>query len=116
MTVPRRPTGITVLAILWVIVGVLWIFPLLTSRGGGFGLVSIGFAALFVAIGYGTWTLKPWAWMAGLAAAILNLFVDVSTLIRDSTVLATAIPSIAISALIIWYLNTPAVKAAFRRT
>lgn len=115
MTAERRPTGITVLAILWVIAGVLWIFSLLTIDGA-FGLVSVGIVALLLAIGYGTWTLKPWAWTAGIVLAILNLFIGVSTLIRDSTQLVSAIPSIAISALIIWYLNTPQTKAAFGRT
>lgn len=114
MTVQRRPTGIAVLAVLWVIAGLLWMFSLLT-QGGGFGLVSLGIAGLLLAIGYGTWTLKPWAWAVGLAVAILSLFVDVSTLIRDSTQLVVAIPSIVISGLIIWYLTRPPVKAAFRR-
>jgi hypothetical protein len=114
MTLQRRPTGVTVLAILWVIAGVLWILSLL-NQGGGFGLVSLGVAALLLAIGYGTWTLKSWAWTAGMAAAILNVFVGVSSLIRDSTQLVAAVPSIAISVLIIWYLNTPPVKAAFGR-
>lgn len=102
-----------VLAILWVIAGVLWLS--LVTQGGGFGLISVGVAGLLLAIGYGTWTLKPWAWAAGLAAAILNLFVDVTTLIRDPTVLVSAIPSMAISGLIIWYLSTTPVKAAFGR-
>lgn len=114
MTVQRRPAGIAILAILWVAAGGLWILSLVTG-GGGFGLISVAVAVLLLAIGYGTWTLKPWAWMAGVAAAILSLFVDVSTLIRDSTQLVIAIPSIAISVLIIWYLNTPSVKAAFGR-
>lgn len=114
MTVQRRPTGIAVLAGLWVIAGLLWMLSLL-AQGGGFGLVSLGIAGLLLAIGYGTWTLKPWAWMAGLAAAILSIFVDVSTLIRDSTQLLVAIPSIVISGLIIWYLTRPQVRAAFGR-
>jgi hypothetical protein len=47
--------------------------------------------------------------------AILGLFVGVSTLIRDATQVVSAIPSIAISVLIIWYLTTAPVKAAFGR-
>jgi hypothetical protein len=114
MTLQGRPIGITVLAILWVIVGVLWISAV--TQGGGLGLLSIGVAGLFLALGYGTWALKPWAWAIGIGAAILELFVGASTLIRDPTQVVSAVPSMVISALIIWYLRTTQVKAAFGRT
>jgi hypothetical protein len=113
MTAQRRPAGITVLAALWAIVGLLWISMI--TQGGGVGLLSIGVVGLFLALGYGTWALKPWAWALGIAVAILGLFVGVSTLIRDATQVVSAIPSIAISVLIIWYLTTAPVKAAFGR-
>jgi hypothetical protein len=123
--------GITILAVLSAIGGV---FGLLggglialvggaaTAGGagplGGFitiiGFVAIAQAVLSLAFAYGAWTLKPWAWTLGMVVAAVGIVVSALFIINGSPITSQII-SIAISAVIIYYLNTPAVKAAFGR-
>ena len=62
-------------------------------------VVLLAFAAAFGAIGWGLWTLKPWARLGAMVTAGLSLVaVPVGTLI---------------GALILWYLLQPEARAAF---
>jgi hypothetical protein len=128
-----RPMGVTILAILAAIGGVLSLIGGIAAVGlGGFagaasgnpglgGLVSIfGLflivqGALALAFAYGAWTLKPWAWTLGMAAGVLGIVGAILGFVNDSSQLVSTIISIAINAGILYYLNTPTVKAAFRR-
>ncbi|HET7581385.1 MAG TPA: DUF2127 domain-containing protein [Candidatus Limnocylindria bacterium] len=127
----QRPTGITVLAILSFIGGVLAIFAglalvglsgaIAAAAGGGGGLATIlgllllVFGVLELILGYGFWTLKPWAWSMGVALQAAGIVLDVIQFINNGSQLVSVIISIAISAAIIWYLFQPHVKAAFGR-
>jgi hypothetical protein len=130
MTVQARPTGITILAVLSAIGGVLAILAgiaLLTLGGvvaaasglGGFvaiaGLLLIATGALDLAFAYGAWSLQPWAWILGVASAVLSIVSALLRIVDNGTSIGSAIISIAISGAILYYLNTPAVRAAFRR-
>jgi hypothetical protein len=128
-----RPMGVTILAILAAIGGVLGLLGGIALVGLGglagattgnaglgglvsiFGLFLVVQAVLSLAFAYGAWTLKPWAWTLGMAVAILGIVGAVLGFVNDSNQLVSTIISIAIDAVIIYYLNTPAVKAAFRR-
>jgi hypothetical protein len=119
----ERPTGITILAILAAISGVLSLLGGLALFGlGGLGL-GAGSAALaglatisgvvllalgiaYLALAYGFWTLKPWAWM------VLNAVMSGDIVAG----LTGGIISIVISAIILYYLFQPSVKAAFGRS
>ena len=88
MTMPTRPTGITILAVLSAIGGCLALLAGLfaTVLGGAvgaatgsaavgglvsvLGLIAIVYGALSLAFAYGAWTLKPWAWNLGMASQI----------------------------------------------
>jgi uncharacterized membrane protein (DUF2068 family) len=127
----QRPTGITVLAILSFIGGVLAIFAglalvglsgaIAAAAGGGGGLATIlgllllVFGVLELILGYGFWTLKPWAWSMGVALQAAGIVLDVIQFTNNGSQLVSVIISIAISAAIIWYLFQPHVKAAFGR-
>lgn len=127
----QRPTGITVLAILSFIGGVLAIFAglalvglsgaIAAAAGGGGGLATIlgllllVFGVLELILGYGFWTLKQWAWSMGVALQAAGIVLDVIQFINNGSQLVSVIISIAISAAIIWYLFQPHVKAAFGR-
>ena len=127
----QRPTGITVLAILSFIGGVLAILAglalvglsgaIAAAAGGGGGLATIlgllllVFGVLELILGYGFWTLKPWAWSMGVALQAAGIVLDVIQFINNGSQLVSVIISIAISAAIIWYLFQPHVKAAFGR-
>ena len=144
MTVASRPTGVIVLAVVAVIVGVTDILSGLGDIGiaGGF-LIDHGFGAtldgvmnvvgvalaavgvLGLATAYGLLRGKNWAWLitrlwasvcivAGLVGAGLSLLSDT----RTSQILATMIGSTGtaiVAAGVLWYLYRPGVKAAFGR-
>jgi uncharacterized membrane protein (DUF2068 family) len=127
----QRPTGITILAILAFIGGIFGILGGLALvgfsgiiaasgvAGGGFttilGVLLLIYGPTSLVLGYGFWTLKPWAWTLGVGLQGAGIALDILQFINDSTQLVTAIISIAISAAILWYMFQPHVKAAFGR-
>lgn len=127
----QRPTGVTILAILAFIGGIFGILGGLALvgfsgriaasgvAGGGFatilGVLLLLYGVLALVLGYGFWTLKPWAWTLGVGLQAAGIVLNVLQFINDSTQLVSAIFSIAISVAILWYLYQPHVKAAFGR-
>lgn len=68
---------------------------------GMVALVTMGSSLLYLAVGYGLWTLRQWARTAALALAIISLF---------------GIPLGTIAgAITLWYLLKPEVAAKFER-
>jgi uncharacterized membrane protein (DUF2068 family) len=133
MTVQSRPTGITILAILAAIGGILALLAGLfaTVLGGALGaatgsaavgglvvllgVIAVVYGVLSIAFAYGAWTLKPWAWNLGMASQLVGIGLSVVYIVTGNSSISSQILSIVISGLIIYYLNTPAVKAAFGR-
>jgi len=139
MTSNARPTGITILAILALIGGVFGILGGLALLAGGallggmlggaegvalggiafiFGVIALAIAIADLAFAYGAWTLKPWGWSLGVIIQLANLVVIAVQAVLSGDIagtLTSSIISIAISAIILYYLNTPGVKQAFGR-
>ncbi len=119
-----RPTGITILAILAGIGGVLGLFGgfivlfagtvLFGALGGLLGIAALAYAALLIAFAYGAWTLKPWAWPLGVAVAAFGIILSVLYIIGGSGIANQAL-SIIIDGAILYYLNQPGIKAVFGR-
>jgi hypothetical protein len=128
MTASSRPTGITILAVLAAIGGVLGILGGLTvSVLGGFvasvtgglgGLITIiGLVALAVgiaelAVAYGFWTIKPWAWMLGIGISVANIVIAVLYVLAGYSITNEVI-SVVVAGVIIYYLWQPSIKAVF---
>ena len=127
-----RPTGITILAVLEVIGGVLglWggklILDVVDARNyyfgdGGtyqlFGLASIAGAICAFVLAWGLWELRPWAWMLGvalcLATGAINLLVALVVNGND-TIFSSAL-NVGIDAAILYYLNLNSTRAIFGR-
>jgi hypothetical protein len=134
----QRPAGIRIIAILAAIGSVFGIvggWALITGASvlqgtsplagfdgqtyGGlastFGRVVVVVALAQLAFAYGAWTFRRWAWTVGAAVAVIDIiltFVNVATGGRTDvgTLVALAIPAI-----ILYYLSTRSVKAAFGR-
>ena len=139
MTGAVRPTGVTILAVLALIGGIFGLIAGLGLMMGGallggmmggsqgvalggmafiFGVLGIGIAIAELAFAYGAWTLKPWGWALGIIAAIANLlFIVVMAVISGDLIasLISSVISIAIWAVVLYYLTTPQVKPAFGR-
>jgi len=126
-----RPMGLTVLAVLAAIGGVLSIILGIGLVGlGGFAAASSGTAAYFglgavaglivlalgvlnLAFAYGAWTLKPWAWLLGVGLQIASLiWAGLAAIGGD---IGGQIIGIAISAIILYYLFQPNIKSLFGR-
>jgi uncharacterized membrane protein (DUF2068 family) len=132
----QRPTGVTILAVIQFIGGIISLF---------FGLSSLFFGGLMVAsdaaattgaeidmgpilllagglsiisgvigliAGYGLFTLKPWGWTLAIVFAVLNIVHNLLSLFQGGNIPGSII-GIVISGLIIYYLNTSTVKRAF---
>jgi uncharacterized membrane protein (DUF2068 family) len=127
----QRPTGITVLAILAAIGGVFGILGGLALIGVGtvvasstglgglaaiLGLIALAYGILSLVLAYGFWTLQPWAWTLGVGLEVAGIVINVLQYINNSSALGGTIFSIAINAIVLWYLYQPNVKAAFGRT
>ncbi|MEZ4727579.1 MAG: hypothetical protein R3E79_10645 [Caldilineaceae bacterium] len=126
-TVPawqQRGDGVTLLAgyhfvlaglfllgtlILMLPTAILGIVGMVEDPDAFLGMVAVGFVALvtmvscllYLAIGYGLWTLRQWARIAALALAIISLFgIPIGTIT---------------GAITLWYLLKPDIAAKFEQ-
>ena len=116
-----RPRGITILAVLAAISGILGITGLLAIGGLTFGglvtILSILLLALSVVmllLAYGFWNFRAWAWQLGLGVWAVSIVLSVVEVL-DGAPLARELISVLLAAGILYYLNTPAVRQAFGR-
>lgn len=137
----ERPTGVTIIAILFFIAGALAIlgglytlatpvpsfFPILTSYQITVSIVSIVIGGLDIAIGWALWTLQEWGRIGSIVvlalSAISYLFAGVGLLAGVNIAGYTlSMPGPGIVALLIagleawaiWYLLEPTVEGAFQ--
>ena len=119
-----RPTGITILAVLAAIGGVLGLFGgfvvlfagtvIFGGLGAILGLAYLAYAGLFIAFAWGAWTMQPWAWALGVAGAIFGIVVAVLFILGGSGIVNQAI-GIIVDGAILYYLNQPSIKSLFGR-
>jgi hypothetical protein len=134
----KRPTGVTVLAILSFLSAAFLVYALLLLSAGSFGLgtsatsaggimawlgpaaetIALVFAVIYIAIGIGLLKLMNWARLLlmillviGAIAAVIAVFSSFSPL--RITALVTQAVGMAFNILIFIYLLDPQVKQAF---
>jgi uncharacterized membrane protein HdeD (DUF308 family) len=107
----HRPLGVTIIAVLLVIAGII-------SFVGGLILLIILVGIAFLALGiaylvmaYGLWKGRGWAWTISLILSGIGIIVGIVYIIQDN--LGGGIVNIIINGVIIYYLNRPNVKAFF---
>ena len=127
---PARPTAITIIAVLALIGGIFLILGSLTLIGlGGFaasvgaaglgglaflwGLVTLAEGVAELAIAYGFWTLKSWAWRLGVILAFVSILVSLLGQVLVGFDLTNLLLTIVIAAVWIYYLNRPDVRSVF---
>ncbi len=132
----QRPTGVTIIAILAAIAGVLGVLGGLALIGigglagglvggaagaaiGGLavvgGLIVLATSVVEIAIAYGFWQLRPWAWQLGIVLGVINIGIavlGVVGIVFSNTITSAAI-AIVLNGAIIYYLNMPAIRQAF---
>jgi drug/metabolite transporter (DMT)-like permease len=138
MDIKKRPTGVTIIAILIIIGGILLLFAgiggvavgsLFISQIIGLGFVIIGAIILAVGIGYlvvsyGLLKGKRWAWTITVVLLFIGIVINVVSIIFGSfvinmdrstflTVNSGNIAGIIISVIILYYLYRHHVKSYF---
>ena len=105
--------GIAALIIGLQLMGVVAFGPVSTGTGVFFwGVLAFILGLLFVAVAYGAWTVRLWAWTYGMLIAALGILNAVLILFSTGD-LSKGVAAALLPALILWYLNTPGVKQAF---
>ena len=132
-----RPTGVTVLAVLCVIGGLLallfgslftFMAPAISAEMAaadgaaasatgpvvmGLGFFTLVMGVLYLITAFGLFTLKPWAWMVAIVVQVLSLISHTVSIVQGQV--AGAVGGILIAGGILYYLLRPHVKAAFGR-
>lgn len=124
----NRPLGVTIIAILSFINGLLGLcVPGLVIIGGGIGALFSGGLGLIVVCGglllaagplvwllvsYGAWNLRPWAWWAGMVATGITVIGVVVNIVNGVGILQ-AVASAPLSIVIFIYLLLPDIRRVF---
>jgi hypothetical protein len=123
-----RPTGVTILAVLAAIGGIFGILGGIALLGFGsflaayggvgglaaiFGLIILVLGIAELALAYGFWTAKPWAWQYGILLQVISIVVSVIEVVLGYASITGVIIGIVVSAIIVYYLNTPDVRRYF---
>lgn len=131
VTMRVRPMGITVLAVLALVTGILSLVSGLALLGVGslsifgagstggnvlaLGALTFALSPVSLGVGYGFWALKPWAWAAGLALYCASIGVSVFAVLLAGAALLTVSVQVGIAVAVIVYLMQPKVRSAFGR-
>jgi uncharacterized membrane protein (DUF2068 family) len=128
LTVPQRPFGVALLAVLHVLQAILFFLGGLVllvigslprmmfrfPRHGGLlsiiGVVLLILAVLYVGFAWGLWNGKGWAWILSLVLAAIGVLIAILSLIRGGL---GSILVLLIDVIILYYLTQPNVKAFF---
>ena len=128
--IKKRPLGITIISILFVIGG---IFSLIGVLSGIQGIVSFVFGIVYIIVGWGLWKGKIWSWPAFIVLTILGVImsiISIAFIYMSPDAIRQQLPSnsqyslalgfaiiisieIGISLLLIYYFYRPHVKEFF---
>ena len=120
----ERPLGVTILGILWVLFGLMWLVAafiggaVLTMIGLGaigaiIGVILFIIGVIDILIGIGCFKAWGWVWIVGVIFMVINLLIGLVSLFSSPV---TGLVTIIIAAIILWYLFQPNVKAYFGKT
>ena len=130
MSGKTRPTGVTILAVLEALGGLVWLLAgagimmvgalmpifgvglamVFGAIAGLMGLVFMIFGIIAFVLAYGLFTGKEWAWLWSLIFAVIGIIL---ALFEAMSSLGSGILPIIIYLVIIYYLTRPHVKAFF---
>ncbi len=95
------------------LMGIVTFGPVSTGTGVFFwGLMAFILGVLYVAVAYGAWNLRIWAWTSGMLLAALGILNAVLILFATGD-LTKGLAAALLPAVILWYLNSEGVKEAF---
>jgi hypothetical protein len=109
-TSKHRPLGVTIIAVLNLIGGIIAIAVGVPALIVGVGIVLIAVGIASLAMAYGLWKGKRWAWTITLILSGIGIIFGLASIGAGHT---GAVIEIIIYAVIIYYLYRPNVKAFF---
>ena len=113
-----RPLGITIVAVLALIAGVLgllasWtIFGLGGSLAAFSGVVTLAIALVELVMAYGLWMLRAWSWRLAVAMALINPLWEIARFLFRGADPLNLIVAVVFAGIWIYYLNMAGVRSA----
>lgn len=125
----NRPTGVTIIAVLAFISGLLGLcgalpvfgisliagifVPLVGAVGAVIGLLLAASPLLMLIFSYGAWNLRSWAWWLGIVAAGASVLSALIAVFGSGNLAAIATHGL-LPIIVLLYLLVPDVRKAFR--
>jgi len=106
----HRPLGVTIVAILTAIGGLIFLGSGLVLLIVGIGVILLALGIAYLVMAYGLWNGRRWAWTITLILSVIGIVVAIASIVAGNV---SAIISIIIHAVVIYYLYRPNVKAFF---
>ena len=105
-----RPLGVTIIAILTAIGGIVFLASGAVLLIVGIGIILLALGIAYFVMAYGLWIGKRWAWTITLILSVIGIIVAIASIVAGNV---GAIISIIIHGVVIYYLYRPNVKAFF---
>src|ERR687892_2090980 len=106
----HRPLGVTVVAILTAIGGLIFLGSGLVLLIVGIGVILLALGIAYLVMAYGLWKGRGWAWTITLILSVIGIIVAIVSIILGNV---AAIINAIIHGVVIYYLYRPNVKAFF---
>jgi uncharacterized membrane protein HdeD (DUF308 family) len=106
----HRPLGVTIIAVLTIIGGLIFLASGLVLLIIGIGIILLALGIAYLVMAYGLWKGKGWAWTITLILSAIGIVVALISIAAGNI---GAIFSIVIHGVVIYYLYRPNVKAFF---
>jgi uncharacterized membrane protein HdeD (DUF308 family) len=106
----RRPLGVTIIAILTLIGGIIFLASGLVLVIIGIGIILLALGIAYLVMAYGLWKGKGWAWTITLILSAIGIIVALVSIAAGNV---TATINVIIHGVVIYYLYRPNVKAFF---
>ena len=114
-----RPTGVLVVAALALVGGILGILASIAifSLGGRLaevsGLITLLISISELALAYGFWTVRPWAWRLAFALAVISPLWEIGRFLFRGADPLNLLLSIVFAAIWLYFLNLPGIRSVF---
>jgi hypothetical protein len=114
-----RPTGVTVVAVLALIAGVLGLVATATIFGLGgrtaafSGVITLAISLADLAMGYGFWMLRPWSWQLAFALVFISPVWEIVRFLYRGADPLNLVVAIVFAGIWLYFLNLPSIRTIF---
>jgi hypothetical protein len=106
----QRPLGVTIIAILTLIGGIIFLASGLVLLIIGIGIILLALGIAYLVMAYGLWKGKGWAWTITLVLSAIGIIVAIVSIVTGNL---AAIINVIIHGVVIYYLYRSSVKTFF---